>query len=229
MWLPGFIDRLIARKFGSFTLYDPRPIQQESPYTFFLPHPDEIATIAPGDLVKTIFRPLPQNRQYAAERMWVEVTAVEAEGFAGTLVNEAFDMPQLPIGTQVFVPRTHVIDIVPGEGREPVSVPTPPSYWERCMVDDCVLRGASHVDYLYREEPDLQVEGDTYPDSGWRLRGTDQAIEADERAGKKPKYVALGAVLNQDDRWIHLIEEPAGCAFLWDDAMGCYERQERRS
>jgi hypothetical protein len=224
MRLTSLIHRLVTRKPGSFTLDDPRPIQQQAPYTFFLPHPDDIMAIAPGDLIKAIFRPKPQNREYDAERLWAEVQAVEEEGFAGKIVSEAFDMPQLPIGADVCIPRTHVIGIVPGEGRKPVSRPDPPFHWERCMVDDCVLRGASHVDYLYREKPDLQAEGDTYPDSGWRLRGSDQAIEADTRAGNKPQYVALGAVLNSDDRWIHLIEEPPGSAFLWNDAMGSYER-----
>ena len=33
------------------TLKDPRPVQQEAPYTFELPHPDHVAAMEVGDLV----------------------------------------------------------------------------------------------------------------------------------------------------------------------------------
>ena len=39
-------------------LDDPLPIAAESPYTYFLPHPDELAALKPGDGVKAIFRQL---------------------------------------------------------------------------------------------------------------------------------------------------------------------------
>ena len=90
------------------------------------------------------------------------------------------------------------------------------------MVDPCVVEGRSHADYLYREEPDMTRDGDQYPDSGWRIRGTDEAIAADERLGEKPMYIALGKVLNADDRWLHLIDREIGSAFLWDPERDDY-------
>jgi hypothetical protein len=220
MKLPGFLDRAIARKFGSFTLDDPRPICAEARYTFFLPHLDEITAVRPGDLVKAIFRPTPNNRYYDAERMWVEVEVVASDGFTGRLVNQPFDIPQARLGTIVTVPRTHVLAVEWAEGREAPAVPEMATYWERCFVDDCVLRGACRVDYLYREDPDPSQ--DTYPDSGWRLRGSDAAILDDEHQGKAPQYVALGAVLNRDDSWLSLIDAPVGSAFKWDESTGQY-------
>lgn len=58
--------------------------------------------------------------------------------------------------------------------------------------------------------------GDRFPDSGWRIRG-------DMRAGlgkRKAAYVALGAVLNRDDSWLHLIDEPIGARFEKDFETG---------
>lgn len=95
------------------------------------------------------------------------------------------------------------------------------------MVDSCVLEGRSHVDYLYREEPDMTREGDEYEDSGWRIRGTPEAIEQDEGTEHPFQYVALGAVLNQDDRWLHLLNEAPGVAFQWDGETQTYLRIDR--
>nr|WP_237451827.1 DUF2185 domain-containing protein [Qipengyuania oceanensis] len=84
------------------------------------------------------------------------------------------------------------------------------------MVDACVVEGRSHADYLYREEPDMRRDGDEYEDSGWRIRGTDAAIAEDQQRDDAPLYIAIGKVLNADDRWLHLIDSPVGSAFQWD-------------
>ena len=59
-------------------------------------------------------------------------------------------------------------------------------------------------------------------DSGWRIRGTNEAIAEDEGRGEPPVYVAIGAVLNADDRWLHLIDSATGTAFQWDSALQDY-------
>ena len=92
------------------------------------------------------------------------------------------------------------------------------------MVDLCVLEGRSHVDYLYREVPDMTQEGDKHPDSGWLLRGTPEAVEADRTREHPFEYIALGKALNQDDRWLHLIDEGPGVAFQWNPEKCDYTR-----
>ena len=84
------------------------------------------------------------------------------------------------------------------------------------MVDSCVVEGRCHADYLYREDRNMTREGDEYEDSGWRIRGTDEAISDDEARGESPVYIALGKVLNSDDRGLHLIDHEPGAAFQWD-------------
>jgi hypothetical protein len=223
--MPGFLDRILGRKSDGFTIDDPRPIRQEAPYTFDLPDPADLAAVQPGDLVKAIFRPDPPDRSYGAERMWVKVIAIEGGAFVGTLDNEPCVVTQVKLGDRVTVPATHVIDIYWGPNHFEPAIPRQRRYWDRCFVDDCVLSGASHVDYLYRETPEPMRESDKDPDSGWRIRGTPEAITADECAGKGLRYVALGAVLNRDDRWLNLINEPAGSAFQWDEQLGEYVRE----
>lgn len=67
-------------------------------------------------------------------------------------------------------------------------------------------------------------DGDTYPDSGWRLRGDWRAIDEDAFAARKAAYVALGAVLNVDDSWLHLIDAPVGARFERDVASEPFHR-----
>lgn len=212
------IYNLRRRLFGSYTIDDPNPIAEGAPYTYFLPTENELLALQPGDLVKLVFRSHPPGLEWDAERMWVKLSAVNRGQLLGTLDNEPSDMPQLKAGDIVSFRRADIIAILWDEAR--TISPPPPSarrdYWHRCMVDSCVLAGRSLVDYLYREEPDMAQPEDKYPDSGWRIRGADEAIAEDERQEDGPQYVALGAVLNRDDSWLELIDEPAGSRFIRD-------------
>lgn len=207
---------------AGIALDDPRPIAAAAPYTYAMPWPAELAALEPGDGVQAIFREIEGGRRYDAERMWVGVDAVEDGWVRGRLDNEPRDMPSFALHDPVRIPLTHVIAVTYREGKVWPDVPKRRWYWDRCLVDACVVDGRSRVDYLYREVPDLTRAEDKDPDSGWRIRGTDEGIAEDERMGKTPEYIALGKVLNADDRWLHLIDCEAGCAFQWDPAADNY-------
>ncbi len=203
-------------------LEDPRPIAASAPYTFFMPWAEELAALKPGDGAQLTFRQLEGAHTYDAERMWVLIEQIESGWITGRLDNEPVGMDKISLGDRVIVPLTHVISTTFAEGNPRPSVPTSREYWDRCLVDACVLSGRSHVDYFYRETPDMGSEDDTYSDSGWRIRGTDEGIAGDQRLGEDPEYIALGKVLNQDDRWLHLIDREVGAAFQWDPSIDDY-------
>lgn len=208
-------------------LDDPRPIAAEAPYTFELPHEAEIAALKPGDGVKAIFRELDGESRYGAERMWVLIERIE-DGIAyGTLDNDPLEMTAIEAGMTVAIPLSHVISCAFSKDNPRPETPERREYWDRCFVDTCVVEGRSHVDYLYREPPDMTQEGDKFPDSGWRLRGVDAEVAADEGRKDAFQYIALGSVLNRDDRWVHLIDEKPGVAFQWDAEAQDYIRFER--
>ena len=203
-------------------LGDPRPIAAENPYTFFLPDPADVERVEPGDLIKAIFREKAGGRKYDGERMWVLVDRIDDGILHGILDNEPHDMPLIARGDKVSVPITHVISV---QFDDPAKAPPsaqPDDYFERCFVDACVVEGRSRAVYLYRENSDMTREGDPAPDSGWRIRGTQAAIDEDAKLGAEPMYIALAKVLNADDRWLHLIEAPIGSTFQWDDDLQSY-------
>lgn len=169
-----------------YELSDPRINAADAPYTFFLPGAAQIAAIAKGDHAKLIFEYTHATQQWPAERMWVLIDTIEGDTLAGTLDNVP-DEPTSPLhlGEAVQFERHHVIAI---DWADPEAAPAPAErreYWERCLVDACVLDGSEPVEFLYREAPESE-EGERYPDSGWRIRGrmgdaTDAEIEAAKR------------------------------------------------
>ena len=216
-----FRDRLRGW-FGRYEIEDPRAIAAEAPYTFYLPSENELLAVSPGDLVKLIFRSIPDSGEWGAERMWVIVTATDGAWLTGTLDNDPLDMPQLRAGDRVTFARGHIIDIDWSEDRAapPPNAPARREYWDRCFVDDQILDGRLKVEYLYRQEPDPPGEGDAYPDSGWRFRCDTRSLTDAEYDNPSFSYIAIGKVLNRDDSWLHLIDAPVGSAFLRDWARG---------
>lgn len=209
-----------------FVLPDPRITAAEAPYTFFLPSAAELAAVSVGDLVKLLFEYLSPCEKWGAERMWVTVEECNGDQLRGTLGNVP-DEPAAPLqlGDVISFERHHILDMVWAEPENAPASPKSRQYWERCLVDDCVLYEDVPVEYIYREQPDMGSEGDKYPDSGWRIRGRLGDAADGEIDARKPSYVALGAVLNRDDSWLHLIDAPIGSRYMRDFELDDYLEQ----
>lgn len=204
---------------SAFTLDDPRPTQAAAPYTFFLPDSRRVEAIDAGDLVKLIFIPTAEGTKYDAERMWVEVVSASGFKLRGKLDNIPDDIPGLSLGDAVEFNWWHIIDIEFADTTKNAQLTFPQrDYYDRCLVDSCVASGEVKVHFVYREAPDMTQDGDKYRDSGWRIRGDWRGLSDEEIDARECEYLALGRVLNKDDSWIHLIDQPEGTAFIrdWD-------------
>lgn len=195
----------------------------EAPYTYFLPHPDQIAALRVGDMVKLLFEYDGEVEEYGGERMWVSVDRIDGCEFEGQLLSDPCEN-HIAKGDRVRFRREDILDFRFGDDRPEPKVPPRREYWDRCLVDECVLYSDVPVEYLYREEPDLADENDEYPDSGWRVRGRQGDTSDDGMDDRKPAYVALGAILNRDDSWLHLIDAPIGSRFIRDFETGEYRK-----
>jgi len=214
---------MIASSDTPYGLIDPRPIAKRAPYTFFLPSAIEIAAVAKGDLVKLIFEYLHPIDEWGAERMWVRVNEVQEGNLVGLLDNHPKESTStLKGGETIHFQRQHIISI---RWASPETAPPPKKqreFWERCLVDDCVLDGSEPVEFIYREEPDMQEEGDRYPDSGWRVRGRMGDATDEEIDSRKAQYVAVGKVFNKDDSWLSFIDAPIGSRLMRDFSTNTY-------
>jgi len=154
--------------------------------------------------------------------MWVSVDRIDGPDFEGQLLSEPCER-HIAKGDPVRFGRGDILDFSFSDERLEPTVETHREYWERCLVDECVLYEGVPVEYIYREEPDMDEEGDKYPDSGWRIRGRSGEATDEELEARKPAYVALGAILNRDDSWLRLIDAPVGSAFMRNFETGEYE------
>lgn len=154
-----------------YWIEDPRPIAARAPYTFFLPSPEELQAIEVGDLIKLLFEYSIEAEKWDAERMWVTVTSLDGDEVGGRLANIP-DEPRSPLslGDPIKFNRHDALAVLWAEGKRGPEPPEYREYWDRCMVDDCVIEDGVPVEYIYREQPDLTKSDDRYLDSGWRRR-----------------------------------------------------------
>jgi hypothetical protein len=198
---------------AGYEIDDPRPIAASAPYTFFLPPPSEVSAVGIGDLIKATVRISPPSAEWEAERLWFSVIEKGVDVFKARLESDPEDMPSIPKGTVIDIPRAAIIDLIFADDRPRADQAK--QYWDRCLVDSTALKGMRLVEYIYRERPEAR-DGDRYPDSGWRIRASTLGLSAKDAEEVTVEYVALGAVLNKDDSWLHLLDAPEGSAFLRD-------------
>ena len=149
----------------TWELVDADAVAAENPYTFYKPSRDIIHKVAPGEVVKLIFRFESDDPEAPrAERMWVIVDEVTATGeFKGRLDNTPKYITDLKAGDPILFRASHIIDT---EHAEPDNLVE--RYIKRCFVTQRILRDGERVGYLYREAPDRD------DDSGWRVMAGDE-------------------------------------------------------
>ncbi len=196
-----------------FTIIDPRALQRDAPYTFYLPSEAALAHVAPGDSIKLIFEPTGAADPCDPERMWVEVTARDGDALTGKLDNKPFELSGLALGDTLHFAPHQIIAIDWSNPDEAPDDPDPTEQWlARCLVERAVVEGRARVGYMWREVPETP-EASPYPDTGWCLRPHEADIGTEEYEAEDVVYVAIGAVLNVDDSFVDLLYAPPGSAF----------------
>lgn len=211
---------------STFTIIDPRPVAAEAPYTFFLPSTEEIEAIEKGDLVKLSFEYNHVTEEWPVERMWVTILDAAHNELSGRLENQPLEKTtSLKVGDLIRFQRHHILAVQSDRPEKASTDSDTRKYFERCLVDECVLDGSEPVEYIYRDTPDMQKKDDIFADSGWRVRGRMGRASGKEIAARKAQYVAVGAVLNRDDSWLYLLDAPIGSRFMRDFVTGIYETE----
>jgi hypothetical protein len=198
----------------SWSLVDADPIAAENKYTFYKPGRALIATIAPGHDVKLIFRfDSSDPAAPAAERMWVRVASLEADGsFQGQLNNQPVHIKDLQRGDPLAFDARHIINIE-GVDEDDNLVER---YLKRCLVSRRIVDDGCQIGYIYREAPGRD------DDSGWGFMAGD---ESDEYLDQADNFclLSLGRLLSIDDAMIDLLDAPVGAEFERDPRTGKFD------
>jgi hypothetical protein len=195
-------------------LEDARELAEAAPYTFYLPSPEVIAMLKPGDLVKLLFRHDEDEEQ--EEGLWVRISEIDGDDFFGVLETQAHTIPDLEAGDEIEFASYHILDTK-------LADPVPnivQRYAEYCFVTTRILHDEQPVGALYREHPsDDETELENF--SGWNIMAGDE----DEDYLDDPDnwhYVSLGLVLNIDDRFIDVLDAPFDSEFEYDPEQYVY-------
>ncbi|MYN19031.1 DUF2185 domain-containing protein [Rugamonas sp. FT107W] len=167
----------------SWWLEDADLIAAEQKYTFFKPPRETIAMVKAGEVVKLIFVFESGDPEAPrAERMWVVVESIEADGrFIGRLNNQPSWIKDLKLADQVTFDASNIINTEHDDDDNLIE-----RYIKRCFVTNRILKDGARVAYLYREAPENER------DSGWRFTANDESDEYMDDS----KNVALVSVIN---------------------------------
>lgn len=190
----------------SWYLADAAELAARHPYTFYKSPPEAIAQVRPGEVVKLIFAFHSDDAQApGAERMWVLVDTLDSKGcFTGKLDNMPRYIQDLQAKDPIAFEARHIINTRHDDDDNLVN-----RYAGLCFVTKRVLEDGAPVGYLYREVADND------DDSGWRFTANDES-DTYVNDSANVALVSLGAVLSVDDRYIGLLDSPAGSAFAFD-------------
>ena len=205
----------------SWSLDNAAEVQKEFPYTFYRPSDEVTDSLKPGDLIKLIFRfESDEPDAPAAERMWVIIEAINKDGtFIGKLDNDPFHIKDIKAGDEVRFSREHIIQYNTIDDLDIEDTNDITKYLKKCFVSNHIMHDGYKVGRLYREEPEDENE------TGWTFMSDYETQEYVDDS-KNLQYIAIAKVLNIDDCFINLLDEPVGSIYVRDDITGTFFKVE---
>jgi hypothetical protein len=151
--------------------------------------------------------------------MWVIVDSVAGGKFTGRLDNDPYYIKDLKAGDLIKFESKHIIDL-DVDDDEPNIVE---KYLDRCWATMRIIDDKKSIGYFYREEP-MEGEINGFKDSGWRFLEGDEEQEYVDNPDNS-QFISLGLILNIDDSFIDLLEEPVAASFVRDAKTGKFRKE----
>ena len=195
---------------NNWSLRDAELEKYRFPYTFYKPSDGVLGKLKIGDVVKLVVDyKMPGGDVTTAESISVEIIVLGGEKYTGRLLSK----PDCVEGVGPLVEfegrniiDTSYLDNKCGElGR----------YAQHCKVANGVFYEYEKIFLLKRAPPDKDR------DSGWTMLGENDFGEFIDDPYEMA-LVSIGAVLNIEDTFIHLLDEPIGSEFLWDKTKNSF-------
>lgn len=152
----------------------------------------------------------PQRDDVGAERMWVEVTAVGADAYVGTLVSHSRRIETLAPGSTVQFAARHVVAYAwdPAELGYDASL--------HAWVGSAALRGTAPPRIVTSRPPDAARDE---ADSGWTIGNGDETSLGAEQF----EWASIGLLTDRFPGLEDVFRAGTG-TWHWSDAEGRYAR-----
>lgn len=187
----------------TYYLEDVTVSAQQHPRHFLLPTEEELNNLKVGDKVRLFFV---FNFEAAdgcrAERMWIELSAINGTQFTGYLTNKPLYIKDITTGELVTFERKHIASIL---------LPRWPDAGKKAIITRRALEMRA-VNWLVREDPYNET------DSGWQLFYGDEDDTYLEDADNAA-IVSLEEVLDFEPLLEEAFQGSHG-AYEWDAANG---------
>jgi hypothetical protein len=219
-WIEGLYPATIRNLYCSRTedVYVMRPwviedatqLARENPRTFFIPSPEDIKLIKPGNSVKLIFCSTKPEVPFN-ERMWVMVKSANDGHFMGYLNNIPFTYG-LAYGDLIEFEDKHIIAIdYDCNDRSDL-------YFKDCLVSPSVLEDGALPCLIDWTPPEDEVF------SGW-------CVIAENEEGNLDNFEDLvcarvGEVVYHDNTFEHLLFLEKDTTYYWDDVEQSWTESE---
>jgi hypothetical protein len=203
----------------SWNLENAEEIRKANPYTFYRPSEAIIDKLKVGDIVKLIFNFKSDDPELpTGERMWVIIESINKGGtYKGKLDNDPYHIKDLKSGDEIEFNRDHIIqyDTLEDLDIHDDNEGKLDQYFMKCYVSNHIMKDGYKVGRLYKEEPENESE------TGWTFMSDHETQEYVDDY-QNLQYISIGKVLNLDNSFIHLLDEPVGSEFARDEITGAY-------
>ena len=195
---------------NNWSLRDAELEKHRFPYTFYKPSDGVLDKLKAGDVVKLVIeQKLPGSNVNSAQRASVEIMELSGEKYTGRLLSRPDCIEG--VGPLVEFEGRNVFDTAYLDNQS-VELER---YAQHCKVANGVLYEHEKIFLLKRAPPDKDR------DSGWTMLGENDFDEFIDDP-YETALVSIGVVLNIEDTFIHLLDEPIGSEFLWDKAKNSF-------
>lgn len=185
---------------------------------------ESLNALSAGDRVRTWAVSVKEDDGITKVGASIDVHSADGEWIEGKLAKDRYFGGDPALEKVIRVPKSTISDIMFKDPQKNELLRELPriKYANYCLID-WDARFNRSVQYVYRVEPCLTIQGDEFPDSGWRIKGNTCAFSEEEFwEVDATKYYPLWLALCSDDSWLHLIDKPIGTAFKRDRKTGLF-------
>jgi hypothetical protein len=158
---------------------------------------ESLNALSTGDRVLTTAVSVKEDNGITKFGAWIDFHSADGEWIEGKLAKDRYFGDDPVLDTVIRVPKRTIDEISFKDPQKNELLRELPriKYANYCLFDNRVSLDELIVQYVYRVEPCLTMDGDEFPDSGWRIK-CDGRVFSIEWDGDTTLYTPLYCAQN---------------------------------